>query len=159
RRLEGASYRSIATAMGVSPSLVHEYVCRALKEFVPPEDARQVLQQELQRFDALLEKYMPPALAGDEQAAELCLKISHQRSRLCGLYPDGKGGGVHVNVATRPREPMQIVFVKGLQNEPLPGPYDLAGDEYKQLLPPAPIPIAPPSPEPPIEPEPIEAPP
>jgi len=35
----------------------------------------------------MLAKFYPQALKGDKAAAELCLKISHQRSRICGLYP------------------------------------------------------------------------
>src|SRR5262249_4464458 len=161
RRLRGASYRDIATAMHISPSLAHEYVCRALKDFVPAEDATQVLAQELQRLDEMQSAVSDAATKGDNAAIETTLKIMRMRGRYLNLFADGKGGGVHVNVATGPREPMQVVFVKSpYKNEPLPGPRDRGGRESR-ALPPPPIPIAPPEPQPTpykAEPEPVEAP-
>ena len=160
RRLQGASYRDIATAMHISPSLAHEYVCRALKEFVPAEDAKQVLAQELQRLDEMQSAVSDAASAGDTTAIETTLKIMRMRGRYLNLFADSKGGGVHVNVATGPREPMQVVFVKSpYKNEPLPGPLDLGASEYR-ALPPPPIPIAPPEPQPTpykAEPEPVRS--
>jgi len=161
RRLQGTSYRDIATAMHISPALAHEDVCRALKEFVPAEDAKQVLAQELQRLDEMQSAVSDAATKGDNAAIETTLKIMRMRGRYLNLFADGKGGGVHVNVATGPREPMQVVFVKSpYKNEPLPGPLDLGASEYR-ALPPPPIPIAPPEPQPTpykAEPEPVEAP-
>src|SRR5262249_4411924 len=134
--------------MHISPALAHEDVCRALKEFVPAEDAKQVLAQELQRLDEMQAAVAPAATKGDTPAIETTLKIMRLRGRYLNLFADGKGGGVQVNVATGPREPMQVVFVRSpYLNEPIPGPYDLAGDEYKLLPPPAPIAIAPPEPQ------------
>src|SRR5262249_15364192 len=73
RRLRGASYRDIATAMRISPALAHEDVCRALKEFVPAEDAKQVLQQELHRLDEMQASVSAAANAGDTTAIETTL--------------------------------------------------------------------------------------
>src|SRR5262249_46993324 len=102
------------------------------------------------------------ALKGDTAAIETTLKIMRMRGRYLNLFAEGKGGGVQVNVATGPREPMKVVFVKSpYTNEPMLGPYDLSADEYKLLPPPAEtIPIAPPEPEPTYrtKPEPVEAP-
>jgi hypothetical protein len=39
----------------------------------------------------------------------------HQRARYLGLYPDSKGGGVHVNIGTGPNaesEGIQVEFVR-----------------------------------------------
>src|SRR5262249_11178540 len=156
RRLRGASYRDIATAMHISPSLAHEYVCRALKDFVPAEDAKQVLAQELQRFDETQSAVSPAATKGDNAAIETTLKIMRMRGRYLNLFADSKGGGVHVNVATGPREPLQVVFRRSpFVTRPWPGPFDLGPDEYRARPPPARIPIAPPEPEPveqPVEP-------
>jgi len=161
RRLRGASYRDIATAMHISPALAHEDVCRALKEFVPAEDAKQVLAQELQKLDTMEAAVAPAAAKGDTTAIETNLKIMRMRGRYLNLFADGKGGGVQVNVATGPAKGLEVVFRRSpFLNEPIPGPYDLAGDEYKLLPPPAEtIPIAPPEPEPTYrtESEPVEA--
>ena len=148
RRLQGASYRDIATAMHISPALAHEDVCRALKEFVPAEDAKQVLAQELQRLDEMQSAVSPAATKGDTAAIETTLKIMRMRGRYLNLFADSKAGGVQVNVATGPREPMKVMFVRSpYTNEPMLGPLDLAPDEYALLPPTPPLPIAPPEPQ------------
>jgi hypothetical protein len=58
-----------------------------MEKTIPRESAAQLLTLELQRYDALLETFMPKARRGDKQAAELVLNIEHERSRLCGLHP------------------------------------------------------------------------
>src|SRR5262249_27676684 len=69
------------------------------------------------------------------------------RSRLTGLFPDGKGQQhLHLHDAGAAKG-LEVVFRRSpFTHEPIPGPYDLAGDEYKLLPPPAEIPIAPPEP-------------
>src|SRR6516165_11659880 len=93
-RLQGHAYHRIAKELHCHPSTAHDLVVKGLHNMVPRETAQQVLAMELARLDALLEKYQPLALrgAGDKGAAELCLKISNQRCRLAGLYPDRHGG-------------------------------------------------------------------
>src|SRR5262249_25413487 len=81
--------------------------------------------QELQRLDEMQSAVSDAATKGDNAAIETTLKIMRMRGRYLNLFADGKGGGVHV--ATGPREPMQVVFVKSpYKNEPLPGPLDLS---------------------------------
>src|SRR5262249_406130 len=147
--------------MHISPALAHEDVCRALKEFVPAEDAKQVLAQELQRLDEMQSAVSDAATKGDNAAIETTLKIMRMRGRYLNLFGDGKGGGVRVTVATGPRAPMRVVFEKSpYKNDPLPGPPDL-GPSESRAFPPPPIPIAPPEPQPTpykAEPEPVEAP-
>ena len=134
RRLQGASYRDIATAMHISPSLAHEYVCRALKDFVPAEDAKQVLAQELQKLDTMEAAVAPAAAKGDTTAIETNLKIMRMRGRYLNLFADGKGGGVQVNVATGPAKGLEVVFRRSpFLNEPIPGPYDLADRKSTRL--------------------------
>jgi len=58
-----------------------------MRQTIPKESAHQVLILETRRFDAMLAKFYPRALRGDKAAAELVLRIEHQRARLCGLYP------------------------------------------------------------------------
>jgi hypothetical protein len=67
---------------------------------VPREKAEQVLALELTRLDAMEGSIFLDAANGDIPAIDACLRIQHQRARLCGLYPDSKGGGVHVNIGT-----------------------------------------------------------
>ena len=97
-RLQGLAFHQIGKQLGCHPSTAHDYVVKALRDIVPKETAQQVMQMELARLDALLEKYQPLALKGkgDKAAAELCLKISNQRCRLAGLYP--QAGGVNVSI-------------------------------------------------------------
>jgi hypothetical protein len=66
---------------------VLNYVVAAMRQTIPKESAQQVLILETRRFDAMLAKFYPQALRGDKAAAEIVLKIEHQRARLCGLYP------------------------------------------------------------------------
>ena len=51
---------------------------------------------------------------GDIHAQEAVLRIMHARARYLGLYPDAKGGGVHVNIgsSTAEDEGIQVVFVR-----------------------------------------------
>jgi hypothetical protein len=86
-RLAGKPYRAIAKELKCSPQTAFNYIVTAMENMIPRESAAQVLTLELQRFDALLETFMPKAKRGDKAAAELVLKIEHQRARLAGLYP------------------------------------------------------------------------
>jgi DNA-binding CsgD family transcriptional regulator len=86
-RLAGKPFRAIAKELKCSPQTAFNYIATLMENTIPRESAAQLLTLELQRFDALLETFMPKARRGDKAAAELCLKIEHQRSRLCGLYP------------------------------------------------------------------------
>jgi DNA-binding CsgD family transcriptional regulator len=86
-RERGRSYRAIAQELKCSPQTVLNYVVAAMRQTIPKESAQQVLVLEMRRFDSLLAKFYPQALKGDKAAAELVLKIEHQRARLCGLYP------------------------------------------------------------------------
>jgi hypothetical protein len=100
-RERGLPYAEIGRMLKVNAATAFRHVLQAINDIVPAEVATHTLSLELQRLDALLEKYFPAALDGDQGAAKLVLKIEHQRARLCGLYPDtGKGGGVNVNIGT-----------------------------------------------------------
>jgi hypothetical protein len=99
-RLQGHAYDAIAKHMNCDPSTVHDLVCKALANMVPREKAEAVLQLELTRLDAMEGAIFREAANGDIPSIDACLRIQHQRARLCGLYPDSKGGGVHVNIAT-----------------------------------------------------------
>jgi hypothetical protein len=71
------------------------------------------LTLELQRFDTLLETFMPKARRGDKAAAELVLKIENQRSRLCGLYPQPNMPLIFNNTGPSAEDTgVELVFVK-----------------------------------------------
>jgi hypothetical protein len=101
-RLQGHSYRVIGEAMHISPSLAHEYVCRALKEFVPPETAQQVLQQELESLSQMQAAIFANAAGGETASIEATLRIMAHRAKLLslGAYSSDKNGGhqVHFNI-------------------------------------------------------------
>ena len=64
----------------------------------------------------MLERFYPKALEGDEKAAELVLKISNQRAKLIGLYPQPGQPNLNVNIGGEvdAREGgIQVRFVKG----------------------------------------------
>ena len=84
-REHGHSFKSIASELKCANGTAFNYVAQALKDIVPRETAAQVVAVELQRYDALIQKFYPKALKGDEKAAELVLKISNQRAKLVGL--------------------------------------------------------------------------
>ena len=86
-RLAGKPFRAIAKELKCSPQTAFNYIVTIMEKTIPRESAAQLLTLELQRYDALLETFMPKARRGDKQAAELVLKIEHERSRLCGLHP------------------------------------------------------------------------
>jgi hypothetical protein len=71
-----------------------------MKDLLPVEKREAVLQMELQRLDMMQAAVYRDADTGDIPAQEAVLKIMHQRARYLGLYPDSKGGGVHVNIGT-----------------------------------------------------------
>jgi hypothetical protein len=111
-RLTGASYQAIGETMKIDPSTAHSYVVYWLQNLVPIEKREVVLAQEIARLDQLSNAFAHNAFEGDTAAAEMMLRISHQRARLLGLYPNDKGGGVHVNIGTGTAEDtgIQVVF-------------------------------------------------
>jgi hypothetical protein len=88
-RLQGRSFRDIARTMRVNVATAHSYVVAAMQDTLPLEKREIVLRQELARYDRLYARYSPEAMTGDRAAAKLCLKISSQRERLCGLTQPG----------------------------------------------------------------------
>jgi len=159
-RLQGHAYHRIAKELHCHPSTAHDLVVKGLHNMVPRETAQHVLAMELARLDALLEKYQPLALrgAGDKGAAELCLKISNQRCRLAGLYPD-RHGGVNVLIGNTTGEPnaedvgIRVVFEKSTWREDEAGLWHEGKlvEPAKALPPPAPEPEPKPKPEPPFK--------
>ena len=101
-RLQGHAYHRIAKALGCHPSTAHDYVVKALRDMVPRETAEAVLQFEMARLDAMQGAIFANAASGDIPSIDACLRITHQRARLLGLYPNDKHNSLHVSVSDRP---------------------------------------------------------
>lgn len=83
-RAEGATYRQIAAALGVDLHTAHTAVQRAIAA-VPVENVDTLRAVEGEHLDALRAALIPAAVAGDEKAAAVLVRISDRRSRLFGL--------------------------------------------------------------------------
>jgi hypothetical protein len=98
-RLQGHAYHRIAKALGCHPSTAHDYVVKALRDIIPQEKAEAVLQLEMARLDAMQGAIFANAANGDIPSIDACLRITHQRARLLGLYPSDKHHSpLHVSV-------------------------------------------------------------
>jgi hypothetical protein len=97
-RLQGHAYHRIAKALGCHPSTAHDYVVKALRDILPREKAEAVLQLEMARLDAMQGAIFADAANGDIPSIDACLRITHQRARLLGLYPSDKHNSLHVSV-------------------------------------------------------------
>jgi len=104
-RLIGHSFAAIGKQMGISPDTAWRYATAAISQIVPVESAKAVLAQELLKLDALQTGVYENALHGEPMAIDAMLSIIRLRCRLHGLFPDGKGGGVHVNIGANPAGP------------------------------------------------------
>ena len=113
-RLQGHPFWKIGKALNCHPSTAQSYVVHAMKDLLPVEKREAVLQMELQRLDMMQAAVYRKAEDGDIHAQEAVLRIMHARARYLGLYPDAKGGGVHVNIgsSTAEDEGIQVVFVR-----------------------------------------------
>ncbi len=92
--LAGATYRQIATAVGLkSPQSVHNVVDRELKAAA---QRRGVLTDEafsvyIERTEALFRAHYPAAMRGDYKSSVICDRMLARQGRLFGL--DIVGGG------------------------------------------------------------------
>jgi hypothetical protein len=116
-RLQGHAYHRIAKVLSCHPSTAHDYVVKALRDIVPREKAEAVLQLELARLDAMQGAIFANAAGGDIPSIDACLRITHQRARLLGLYPNDKHNSLHVSVGDpdRPNAEdtgIQVTFVR-----------------------------------------------
>jgi hypothetical protein len=99
-RLQGHDYATIGKTMHLPAQTACDYAMRAMARIVPAELPAQVLKLELQRLDQLQAAIYDNASNGETVAIETYLKISNLRCRLLNLFPNEKGGGVHVNIGT-----------------------------------------------------------
>tara|TARA_Y100000310_G_scaffold282378_1_gene303527 strand:- start:2411 stop:2947 length:537 start_codon:yes stop_codon:yes gene_type:complete len=81
----------IAKTLDVSPSLVHEGVKKVLADMAAKAEgtANEVRALQMERYNTLLSKWWPLAMAGGNlDATEMVLKILAQISRINGVIPD-----------------------------------------------------------------------
>lgn len=94
-RKASATYRQIAEQLGVTPAAAYKMVKRVLEDIVKKtnEDAKEVLQLELARLDALaikLNKRVQDSNGTDDAALDRLLKIMAMRSKYLGLEAPAK---------------------------------------------------------------------
>jgi hypothetical protein len=111
-RLAGHSFAAIGKQLSCSPDTAHRMATAAMAKIVPVETAQEVLKAELLKLDAMATGVYENAIHGEPAAIDAMLSIMRLRGRYLGLFPDGKGGGVNINIATGTAEDtgIQVVF-------------------------------------------------
>ncbi|MGB8631018.1 MAG: helix-turn-helix domain-containing protein [Xanthobacteraceae bacterium] len=136
-RLQGVPVSAIARAVGVSTSQVIRDIQTALRDVCPRDTREQLLQQELQRLDLMQHAIFASAHDGDLRAIRAVLDIMNHRAKLTGLYPDGKGGEINLNINPSHRDArecgIEIRFVTPRRH---PEDDDLPTGEIHELKPP-----------------------
>jgi hypothetical protein len=125
-RLQRYSFKQIGDELKISPSRAHELCVEYLRDMVPVETRETVLRLELEKLDMLEAAFAADAAKADIPAAEMVLRISNQRAKLLGLYPDTSKGGhgaVHVNVSNSAAPDAEDV---GIQISFIQSPHRLA---------------------------------
>lgn len=84
-RADGHSPADIADELGVSETVVKNYLAQALA-MLPPADLDQTRNLELHRLDTWLLALKPQLEHGNPDAVRTALLISQERSKLEGLY-------------------------------------------------------------------------
>jgi DNA-binding CsgD family transcriptional regulator len=105
-RLQGASYKQIATAVGISPVAAWRHVDKALKEIRSryQDTAAKLHDQEMLKLDRMELAMYRRSITGekdDESATLVRLKIMERRARLMGLDAPTEiktDGDIHIKV-------------------------------------------------------------
>jgi hypothetical protein len=86
-RAEGATYKQIASEVGISYQRAHQLVGQAMAEVRADTvaDAAALRDRELAKLDALEAGIWTKAAAGDLRAIETVLKLMSRRAKLLGL--------------------------------------------------------------------------
>lgn len=120
----GATYEQIAERVGFSErGAAHRAVQTALKE-VTAEPAREVLQLELERLDAMLLGLWPAARKGKPEAVDRVLKIQERRAKYLGLDA-GTGNGLN---AVAVENLIEVIAGEDLKNAPRRHPAEVLLD-------------------------------
>lgn len=86
-RRAGASYQKIAATLGISREGARKAVMRAMDRArkLATEDAREILERELERLDELQVALWPKARAGVPGSVDRVLRVMERRAKLLGL--------------------------------------------------------------------------
>ena len=97
-RIEGASYREIADALGYQgPSGAYKAVERAIERLCPVERAETLRRIEAARLDRLWRRLWRKLEEGDLSVVDRLLRIMERRARLLGLDAPAKASIVTPN--------------------------------------------------------------
>jgi len=85
----GATEKQIGETLGVDKSQVHRSIKRVLNDLAEKYSgmADQMRGLQMERYTTLLSRWWPQALAGDETASNMVLKIMHRISEINGVIP------------------------------------------------------------------------
>ena len=85
----GATEKQIGETLGVDKSQVHRDIKRVLNDLAEKYSgmADQIRGLQMERYTTLLSRWWPQALAGDETATNMVLKIMHRISEINGVIP------------------------------------------------------------------------
>lgn len=88
-RKAGVSYDQIAQQVGyANRGNAHKAVMQELRE-LPKDDAKDVLNLEVERLDQLLMALWPAAMKGHVRSSETVIRLMERRSKLLGLDAPG----------------------------------------------------------------------
>jgi hypothetical protein len=112
----GASWEQIALDEGYpSPGAAAAVVRKYLKEgaaLVAESSARDMLSQEVRRFDALQHALWPQAMSGFVPAVNACVNIINARARIVGLDPEKMDSSGPVTVVVPPDSAAYMAALK-----------------------------------------------
>jgi hypothetical protein len=140
-RKMGYGLREIAEHLGISVRSVWRDIVREMAA-IPAEDAAAVRLMELRRLDDLASSIYPNAAKGDIASIDCFLRISHQRCRILGLYPQPPAFGLSVGTTANDVKPKTIEVVFVLPTKPnasidaTPTPQQPKPDYTRAALPP-----------------------
>ncbi len=104
-RARGLTFREVAAELAMSAPGAHKAVKRGLALIAEQtaEAAEELRARESATLDAVAEAFLPKALAGEERAAEVLLKIRRDYRELndLGLVRAHEDKGLVVNIDTR----------------------------------------------------------
>jgi hypothetical protein len=92
RRLEGASFRTIAAELGMSPAGVHKAVTKAMAvvQIGLDASAKELKALEAERLDALQAAWWHEALIDPARVGNTMLRLLERRAKLFGLDAPAK---------------------------------------------------------------------
>jgi hypothetical protein len=84
-RKAGATYDQIAERLKYANRSGAQKAVMAELRALPRDDAKEVLQLEIERLDAMLLAYWPGVMKGNVRSGEIVVRLMERRSKLLGL--------------------------------------------------------------------------